>query len=192
MTWVLENSESKGLARLVLIALAYHANRESGACFPSMRTIAAEAGISVGVVPKLTKKLVELGELEVEKAGDSRRSTRYRLPFLSVHVVNAAFTPGARAAFTPGMNRTGTNPKEQLPAEESEERRDAGTRPWSGDAEVVPLFERGDLPSWMRERSKMRAVRAAARQPGGPARMPDPGAAGGSNDGSSAPAGASG
>lgn len=80
VAWVLDHSQSRGFARLVLIALANHANDQQEA-WPAQRTIAREAGISAGSVPDQVRKLVGLGELEVVEQGGARRSTRYRMTF---------------------------------------------------------------------------------------------------------------
>lgn len=76
--WVLDHSESRGLARLVLVALANHAN-DQRECWPAQRTIAREAGISPGSVGAQVRKLVALGEVTVLEAGTPRRAARYRL-----------------------------------------------------------------------------------------------------------------
>jgi hypothetical protein len=46
VTWVLEFSEATSYSRLVLIAIASHANREGKNAFPSLDTISREALIS--------------------------------------------------------------------------------------------------------------------------------------------------
>lgn len=133
VAWALDNSGSRGFARLVLISLANHAN-DTDLCWPSMRTIAREAGISVGSVPAQVKRLIELGEIEVVTAGNARTSTRYRVLWrnrppgepsiapeepgpepdpedasASVQEVNAGVQPGVNAARGPGLDRTITN-----------------------------------------------------------------------------------
>lgn len=82
VAWVLEHSKSKGTARLVLIALANRVGREDGECWPSMRTIASDAGVSSpSTVKEAVEKLELLGELVIIQKGDARRSGKYRLPF---------------------------------------------------------------------------------------------------------------
>jgi hypothetical protein len=78
VAWVLTHSRSRGIDRLVLISIANHADAELVA-WPSMRTIADEAGVAAGTVSHATRRLVEIGELEIIDRGDSRRSTTYRL-----------------------------------------------------------------------------------------------------------------
>jgi DNA-binding transcriptional MocR family regulator len=92
VSWVLEESRSRGFARLVLLSLANYAN-DDDECWPSMRTIAKNAGISLGSVSKQIQELVDLGELEVVSKGSHRTSTRYRIQRsrdeLSVQLVNS-------------------------------------------------------------------------------------------------------
>jgi hypothetical protein len=78
VAWTLEASQSAGLARLVLISLANHAN-EKDECWPSQRTIAREAGIALGSVSTQIQQLILLGEVVVVRKGTARRSTRYRI-----------------------------------------------------------------------------------------------------------------
>ncbi len=120
VAWVLEQSQARGFARLVLIALANHAD-EDGICWPSQRRIASEAGISLGSVQPQIGKLETLGELETVEPGGPRRSARYRLPFAdlrsggehkSVQELNAARGPGLNAASSPGVNRIIKNHQE--------------------------------------------------------------------------------
>lgn len=95
--WVLECSEAKGITRLVLIGLANHAN-DRGICFPSMRTLAREAHVSLGAVSASIDRLTTLGEVEIIQPGDNRRSTRYRLTYKSVREMNADSSPNERSA----------------------------------------------------------------------------------------------
>lgn len=69
VAWVLEHSETRGAARLALISIANYADKNTGECFPSMRTIAREARCSPGSVPPSVREAVRLGELEVIDAG---------------------------------------------------------------------------------------------------------------------------
>lgn len=82
VAWVLDHSQSRGLARLVLISLANHAHKDTAECYPAQRTIAAEAGISLGAVSVQIQTLIELGELSVIEAGGPRTATRYQLPLV--------------------------------------------------------------------------------------------------------------
>lgn len=65
-------SDLKPRARLVLNCLILHANRE-GACFPSIRTIAAECGYGVSTVKRALGDLLEAGYIEREARFDERK-----------------------------------------------------------------------------------------------------------------------
>lgn len=86
MAWVLEHSETRGAARLALISIANYADKNTGECFPSMRTIAREARCSPGSVPPSVREAVRLGELEVIDAGGPHARARYRMTFATVGV----------------------------------------------------------------------------------------------------------
>lgn len=194
VTWALECSASRGLDRLVLIVLAHHRNHLTGACYPSMRTIAREAGISLGKVAQSVATLVAMGELEVAERGDQRRSARYDFPPLSVHVVNAARAPGVNAARAPGVNRTTSNPKEPEGGAVVDEgcaviqlRRVDREEEMCEDGLYDPALP---LPEWMQSRDKVgsvRALRAASRPPDRAPRVLDRGGAGVPEERGSAP-----
>lgn len=79
--WVLDHSQSRGHARLVLISLANHYNAGTGRCDPGQRLLAHEAGISTGSVPTAIRTLVALGEIRVKDPGTSHRAASYELIF---------------------------------------------------------------------------------------------------------------
>lgn len=62
ISWVFEHSRSRGIDRLVLLALADAAN-DQGTAWPSLTTIARKAGIDRRTVSRTIARLVELGEL---------------------------------------------------------------------------------------------------------------------------------
>ena len=131
--WVLDHSATKGIDRLVMIALANHANVR-GECWPAQRTIARECGgIASSTVHEACKRITtdHADELEVIEPGGPRRATRYRLPFADVEPVDnkaprsapehknarlpsAALGPGESAALGSGPSRTVSNRKEPL------------------------------------------------------------------------------
>lgn len=83
---VINHSRTRGADRLVMLALAYRADRDTAECWPSTPTIAADSTVSERQVPRSVRAAVELGELEVRRGagGDSDtdpryRSTRYRI-----------------------------------------------------------------------------------------------------------------
>ncbi len=81
MTAVFRRSRSKGVSRLVLLALADVANDDGEvvAYGRSHTILAAKANCDPGSVGRAIDRLVELGEVEILNVGDGRRSTDYRL-----------------------------------------------------------------------------------------------------------------
>lgn len=112
VAWVLDHSESKGYARLVLISLANHYNGKTGQCNPGQRAIAREAGISPGSVPPQIRALVELGELEVAEEGGPRKTARYSLPFMGAQELSAERS-GAERSARPKAERSARRRAEQ-------------------------------------------------------------------------------
>lgn len=91
MSWqavdaVMTSSATAGADRLVLLAIAWRANKDTAECWPAVPTIAADATVSERQVTRSVRVAVELGELEaIPRAGgaattDPRyRPTLYRL-----------------------------------------------------------------------------------------------------------------
>lgn len=101
MTAVFKHSQSKGSARLVLLALADEASDEGmvTAYRRSQSHLARKGNMDGGTVSRSTKALVDLGELEVLRQGDGRASTDYRiiLPGVSDEGVQIAYpAPASR------------------------------------------------------------------------------------------------
>ena len=93
VTWVLEFSESTGYSRLVMIAIASHANREGKNAFPSLDTIALEARISRREVIYCVQSMEELGELRVTRGIGRGNPNSYEFPHVEqwlqkVHAVH--------------------------------------------------------------------------------------------------------
>lgn len=80
MTWVLEESESSMSARLVLIAIASHADRDGLKAFPSLDTLARETLLSRREVIYSVQTLEELGELRVIRGIGRGNPNQYELP----------------------------------------------------------------------------------------------------------------
>lgn len=78
LAWVLENSQSELGDRLVLLALANHADA-AWCCFPSVPQIAVEAGVSERSVYRSIASLELLGELEKAAGGGRGRRNSYRI-----------------------------------------------------------------------------------------------------------------
>ena len=79
MAWVLEHSEADGHDRLVLLAIANHANADGAAAWPSVTRIAAEARVDRATVYRALHRLVEIGELEITPGGGRGVTNQYRL-----------------------------------------------------------------------------------------------------------------
>lgn len=80
MGWVLEHSRSQTGTRLVLMAIANHADADGRNAWPSQKRIAQEARVSVRTVRRAVDELVEMGELavrEYEGASRGRGRTHY-------------------------------------------------------------------------------------------------------------------
>lgn len=80
VAWVLEHSQAKLADRLVLIAIANHADARGWNAWPSVEKIAEEAGVHEVTVWRSVKALEELGELVAQRRPG--RPNRYRLPAL--------------------------------------------------------------------------------------------------------------
>lgn len=79
MAWVLEFSESVGTDRLVLLAIANHADIDAASAWPSVTRIAAEARVDRATVFRALRRLEELGELEVTRGGGRGVTNLYRI-----------------------------------------------------------------------------------------------------------------
>lgn len=79
MSWVFKHSESRGNARLVLLAIADRANDDGTDAWPSIRTIAEKARVSERTAIRSVQALEELGELAVERSTGGHRSNSYRV-----------------------------------------------------------------------------------------------------------------
>ena len=75
MNWAWEQPVAKSTNKLVLLALADHANSD-GECWPSMKRIAERSDISPRHVSRAINELVDLGL--VEKASRRRHGGQYR------------------------------------------------------------------------------------------------------------------
>lgn len=74
---VLDHSQARLGARLVLIAIANHANEYGENAYPSIDTIGREAHLSPRQVIRCVQELEQLGELDVLR--ESNKANRYRI-----------------------------------------------------------------------------------------------------------------
>lgn len=72
LAWVLEHSHAEGTDRLVLLAIANHADSRGANAWPHVDQIAFEARVHRATVFRALTALQALGELEVLKAGGGR------------------------------------------------------------------------------------------------------------------------
>jgi hypothetical protein len=83
VTWVLECSHAELGARLVLLSIASHANREGRHSWPSVETICIEARLTRREVQYCLRDLELLGELATIRGGGRGKSNSYELPFVA-------------------------------------------------------------------------------------------------------------
>lgn len=81
VAWVLEHSQAKLTDRLVLIAIANHADARGWNAWPSIPKIAEEAGVHETTVWRSIKALEVLGELTVQRRPG--KNSRYGLTALA-------------------------------------------------------------------------------------------------------------
>lgn len=85
MAEVFEYSRAKYAARLVLLALADHADDEQRTAWPSLTRLGVKCRLDRANVARSLRTLEQLGELVRERApGGGHETTRYRIPSLPV------------------------------------------------------------------------------------------------------------
>ena len=135
MTWVLDHAPAdlKPQARLVLISIANHADREGSESWPKIATICRETGLGERQVQRWLASLVDdrLVEIEVNAGGShrlaaDRRPNRYTITAMQRGVTDD--TPRGDTYDTPGVSSTTprgvsptTPPIENRPSEPSDE-----------------------------------------------------------------------
>jgi hypothetical protein len=110
IVWVLEDSEARLGARQVLISIANHADRWGRSAYPSIRTIARESRLSVREVQYSIRKLVESGELAVDRGGGPGGTNSYCLLLMAARSGNANFAVGGVQT---GVQNPARNKEEQ-------------------------------------------------------------------------------
>jgi len=88
-------SESKGSAKVVLLAIADHINRETQVAYPSVKRLAAMANITTRAVNKILLSLCKAGELSNERAAGRNGTNLYRI--LLPHVPTGPASSVARS-----------------------------------------------------------------------------------------------
>ncbi len=83
MSWVWDHSQAKGNVRLVLLAIADSAEDHGGNAYPGIERLKDKTKLSERTVQQCIARLLELGELEIERPGrggrDGGRVTVYRV-----------------------------------------------------------------------------------------------------------------
>lgn len=80
VSWVMTHSQAKLGARLVLIAIANHADANGEHAYPPIAMIAAEAGMSERQAQRCIAALKRLGEVDVAGVGGRGRTNAFCLP----------------------------------------------------------------------------------------------------------------
>jgi hypothetical protein len=81
MVWVLQHSRTAGCSRLVLLAIANHADAHGHNAWPSIDQIGREANVSRATTYRALEDIVALDELEITTSHGGRgRPNHYRLP----------------------------------------------------------------------------------------------------------------
>ena len=83
IAWVLEKSQSRLAARLVLLAIANHADADGVDSWPSVRAIAREARITERQVQRCLPSLIALGELKMLIGMGPHGTNSYAIPALA-------------------------------------------------------------------------------------------------------------
>ena len=83
MAWVLEKSESRLAARLVLLAIANHADSGGLNAWPSIRLIAAEARVTDRQAQRVIRELDKMGELIILAGQGPKGTNAYVLPHVT-------------------------------------------------------------------------------------------------------------
>ena len=97
LSWVLEHSQARLAARLVLIAIANHADAHGCNSWPSVMKIAQEAHVTDRAVQLALGELQRIGELTIERNMGPHGTHRFWL-----HRMGEKFSPGGGENGSPG------------------------------------------------------------------------------------------
>ena len=106
---VWSQSQAKGTARLVLLAIADHAN-PSGVCWPSLRRLSSYVNVDRRNVIKAINSLVKMGELERIDNGFTGRATTYKVTLGSDAPVTRDESVTSDATVTPPVTEASPQP----------------------------------------------------------------------------------
>lgn len=79
MAWVLQHSKAEGSERLVLLAIANHADGAGQVAWPRVELLAEEAKVSRRTVFRALESLVLLGEIEIQSGRGRGMTNTYTL-----------------------------------------------------------------------------------------------------------------
>lgn len=94
MTKVWDQSQHKGSALLLLLAMADCANDDGGSCYPSIPTLSQKTRLNLRTVRRLIDELIESGELELLVKGGGRTHSEYRIVIEGGHFAPGVSDPG--------------------------------------------------------------------------------------------------
>jgi hypothetical protein len=103
-SWVIEHSQHKGSALLVLLMIANHAHADGTNAFPSIETLAKECRMSDRQITRIIQGLEASGELKINRSA-GRFSHRYSLPLMPL---NSDKLSGFK--YQPNPDKSRTNP----------------------------------------------------------------------------------
>lgn len=155
LAWVLEHSEADGYDRLILLAIANHADAAGGVAWPSVARIATEARVDRATVYRAVQRLVELGELDVNRGGGRGRTNVYTLKRLPAATVRTSETVAAGDKTVAAGDKNGRSRATQTVSNRQEPfRARARTRPGpattdpdgSSPAVITLCFNCGNTP----------------------------------------------
>jgi len=90
MSWVFAHSTAAGADRLLLLAIADHANDDGGDAWPSVPTLARKTGTSERTVQRGLSRLEAGGHLAVERCAGRGGTNRYRVLMTSATAARQA------------------------------------------------------------------------------------------------------
>lgn len=117
MSWVFDYSKAQANSRLVLLAIANHADSEGSKAWPALDRLARETLASRATVKRALQDLRGLGEVEWQRGfgfeGSRRRSNYYWMPQFRRHLGLPDIPTELRAQFDPLNYRQGLTEGEQ-------------------------------------------------------------------------------
>jgi hypothetical protein len=114
IAWVLEESESKLAARLVLLSIANHAKADGSNAWPSLDQLALEAGVTRRHAIRCNRELEDLGELGVRRNKGPSGTNRYDLTKMSPGHIVTSDTQGTEGVTSDDVASDTVSPEPSL------------------------------------------------------------------------------